>query len=150
MTRSGDDSIHNSDAKSIREKKVSDIHNRMTVMETTDNALFVSVHQNFFNDSSLWGTQVFYSGNNPESEVLAKAIQKDTISLLQTENKRVVKKSGSSIYLLYNAEKPAVLVECGFLSNPNETQKLKDENYQTQMAFVILCGILDYMYEKEV
>ena len=150
MTRNDENSIHSATAKNLRQQKVSDIHNRMDIMNSTDNALFVSIHQNFYNDSSLWGTQVFFSGNNPESENLAKNIQSRVIGLLEPENDRVVKKSGSSIYLLYKATKPAVLVECGFLSNPSETAKLKDEDYQSQMAFSIMCGILDYLSEKDV
>lgn len=145
MTRTTEDSIHSADAATTRERKVSDIHNRMRIMENTKNAVFVSIHQNKFDSRREWGTQVFYSPNTTSSAALADCIQQSVIRNLQPNNKRVIKKSGSSIYLLYYAKKTAVLVECGFLSNPQETEKLKDENYQKQMAFSIAMGILEYM-----
>ncbi len=145
MTRTTEDSIHNPDAATTRERKVSDIHNRMKIMETTQNAVFVSIHQNKFQSKSEWGTQVFYSPNTTASAELADCIQQSVIETLQPENTRVIKKSGSSIYLLYYAKKPAVLVECGFLSNPSELEKLKDEIYQKKIAFSIALGILEYL-----
>lgn len=145
MTRTTEDSIHDKNAKTTRERKVSDIHNRMKIMEETENAVFVSIHQNKYASSKEWGTQVFYSPNTTRSAALAECIQQSVISALQPDNKRVIKKSGNSIYLLYYAKKTAVLVECGFLSNPSETAKLKDEEYQKQLAFTIALGILEYM-----
>ena len=118
MTRTDDESIHDSNAKTLREQKVSDIHKRMSIMESDENNIFVSIHQNKFSNSSLWGTQVFYSPNTTDSAVLANCIQNSVCSLLQNDNKRVIKKSGSNIYLLYYAKRTAVLVECGFVSNP--------------------------------
>lgn len=145
MTRTTEDSIHDAGATTIREKKVTDIHNRMAIMENTDNCIFVSIHQNKFADGSQWGTQVFYSPNTSSSAELADSIQTTVVSMLQPQNKRVIKKSDSSIYLLYYAKKTAVLVECGFISNANETAKLKDAQYQKQMAFAISMGILNYL-----
>jgi len=143
MTRETDDSIHSSEAKTIRQQKVSDIRNRMKIIEETDNAFFVSIHQNHFGSSRYHGTQVFYSKNNPESETFAKSIQKSVVSLIQPENTRSVKRTGTEIYLLYHAQVPAVMVECGFLSNAEDTRKLKSDEYQGQMAFSIFCGIFD-------
>jgi len=145
MTRTTEDSIHDPNAATVRERKVSDIHNRMEIMETTPNAVFVSIHQNKFQNKSEWGTQVFYSPNTTASATLADCIQQSVTETLQPENTRVIKKTDSSIYLLYYAKKPAVLVECGFLSNPRELEKLKDETYQKQMAFSIALGILKYL-----
>ena len=145
MIRDSDCSVHSNHAKTVREIKVSDIHNRMSVMENTDNCIFISIHQNSYNSSKYWGTQVFYSPNTTSSAALADCIQKSVVSTLQPDNKREIKKSGSSIYLLYYAKKTAVLVECGFLSNPQETAKLKDEAYQKQLAFSVALGILEYM-----
>lgn len=150
MTRTTDDSIHTEGADTLREKKVSDIHNRMAVMENTENAVFVSIHQNKFSNSTLWGTQVFYSPNTTESAELADLIQTNVRNMIQPDNKRVIKKSGSSIYLLYNAKKTAVLVECGFVSNPEENEKLKMPDYQKKMAFSIACGIIEYLNTKVV
>lgn len=98
---------------------------------------------------SYSGAQVFYSKNNPESEKLAKAIQQDIRSLIQPQNQRAVKRTGTEIYLLYHAQSPAVMVECGFLSNAAETLKLKDDNYQNAMAFSVMCGITDYLKQDE-
>lgn len=145
MTRTTEDSIHSDGTNTIRERKVSDIHNRMHIMETTENCMFVSIHQNKYESSTQWGTQVFYSPNTTASAQLAECIQSSVISMLQPSNKRMIKKSDSSIYLLYYAKKTAVLVECGFVSNPSETEKLKDPKYQKQMAFAIAMGILNYM-----
>ncbi len=145
MTRREDRAIYDDTARTLREKKVSDIHNRSAMLEQMGpNALFVSVHQNKFSAEKYHGTQVFYSPNDPQSRVLADTIQKRAVAQLQPENTRQVKPSGTEIYLLWHAQTPAVLVECGFLSNYAETQKLKQDAYQSQMAFAIACGILDY------
>jgi N-acetylmuramoyl-L-alanine amidase len=145
MTRTEDISIHDDDAKSVRQKKVSDIHNRLKIIEQNDNSIFVSIHLNHFSSPSSHGTQVFYSKNNNLSEALASNIQASVVSFLQPDNDRKIKKAGTNIYLLYHAQVPAVMVECGFLSNYNDTQKLKDTKYQTQMAFSIMHGILEYI-----
>ena len=149
MTRTDVNSIGDS-SSSVREEKVSDIHKRMDIMNSFDNCVFVSVHQNFFGGSSSRGTQVFYSGNNPESEYIAEHIQSSVISTVQPDNKRKIKKSTSDIYLLYHAEKPAVLVECGFMSNGAELEKLKDESYQLELVLALTDGIINYTTEKDV
>lgn len=93
------------------------------------------------------GTQVFYSDNGAGSKELAESVQSRVVSLLQKDNARAVKPATSSIYLLWHAKVPAVLVECGFLSNPEEDAKLNSEEYQHQMAFAICSGLLDYCAE---
>ncbi len=145
MTRTDENSIHGENAVSLREQKVSDIHNRMKIMNETDNCIFVSIHQNSFENSNLWGTQVFYSPNTASSPELADCIQSSVVKLLQPENKRVIKKCGKSVYLLYNAKKTSVLVECGFMTNKTELDELKTEDYQRKMAFSIAMGIIDYI-----
>ena len=150
LTREKDESLESDGLSTIREKKSSDIHNRMDLMEKTDNALFVSIHQNHYSVEKYYGLQVFYSPNfSDESSQLAQSIQETVTELLQQDNERQIKKCGTSVYLMYNAVKPAVLVECGFLSNHNETQLLKTEEYQKKIAFCIALGIRDYVYEKE-
>lgn len=150
LTRDKDESLESDGLSTIREKKSSDIHNRMDLMEKTDNALFVSIHQNHYSVEKYHGLQVFYSPNfSEESSQLAQSIQDTVTELLQPENERQIKKCGTSVYLMYNAVKPAVLVECGFLSNYNESQLLKTEEYQKKLAFCIALGIRDYVYEKE-
>lgn len=149
MTRSDDNSIHDPDADTIRQKKVSDIHNRLKIIETNPDSIFVSVHLNYYSESKYSGAQVFYSPNNTESEKLAQNIQNSVVSLLQPDNTRQIKKSDSSIYLLYHSSVPSVLVECGFLSNAEETEKLKNDDYRSQMSTAICKGIINYLNGME-
>lgn len=145
MTRTEDIMTCDDGLDSLRKRKVSDIHNRFDVLEKNPDAVFISIHQNKFEDNSQHGTQVFYSGNNDESKLLAESIQNSIVSVLQPDNSRVVKKSGSGIYLLYHAKLPAVLVECGFISNPAEVKKLNDEKYRMKIAFLIADGLIKYL-----
>ncbi len=144
MVRTTDISIHNEGANTLREKKVSDIRNRAAIMDEYENCLYVSIHQNKYDDSRIWGAQTFYSPNNETSKALAQFIQTSIATDIQPDNKRMIKESGTSIYVLYNATKPAVMVECGFISNPNELSQLKTEEYQSKMAFSIMAGIINY------
>ena len=148
MVRNEDKLIYDENCKTIREKKVSDIHNRMSIMEAYPNSIFLSIHQNHFEQSKYYGAQVFYSKNNEESRMIAERIQSSVVEKLQNENKREVKPSGTEIYLLYNAKSPAVMVECGFLSNSGEAQLLNDETYQTKMSLAIVDGILNYLNNR--
>lgn len=145
MTRTEDIMTCDDGLDSLRKRKVSDIHNRFDILEKNPDAVFISIHQNKFEDNSQHGTQVFYSGNNDESKILAESIQNSIVSVLQPDNSRVVKKSGSGIYLLYHAKLPAVLVECGFISNPAEVKKLNDENYRMKIAILIADGLIKYL-----
>lgn len=145
MTRTQDVMTCDDGLDSLRKRKISDIHNRFELMRKNPDAIFISVHQNKFEDSSQHGTQVFYSGNDERSKELAEAIQTSVTLTLQRKNDRVVKKSGSGIYLLYHAKIPAVLVECGFISNSYEVKKLKDESYRMKLAILIADGLLKYL-----
>ena len=144
MTRESDISIHDEDAKSVKSKKTSDLHNRMKIMENNPGCIFVSIHLNKFPQSIYWGTQVFYSPNNPSAKNLAESIQSSVKQMLQPENNRQVKKCDESVYLIHESKVPAVLAECGFLSNDKERELLKNEEYQYKLAFSIMCGILNY------
>ncbi len=143
MTRTEDTSICDTDLSTIREIKVSDMKNRLKICNSDDNNILISIHQNKFEQSKYSGTQVFFSPNS-DSNVLAEAIQQSVVSLLQPENTRAVKPADKNIYLLYNAAVPAVICECGFMSNPEELTKLKDEDYQNKMSFAIAQGLLSY------
>ncbi len=149
MIRTEDVSIHDDSASTIRQKKISDLRNRLNIINSTEDAIFVSIHQNYFSSPQYSGTQVFYSKNNPDSKNLAETIRQSVISYLQKDNTREIKKSGSEIYLLNNAQAPAVMVECGFLSNYNETQNLKNAAYQQKIAFMIAIGISDFLVKTE-
>lgn len=150
LTRNKDVSIHSENAVTIREKKVSDIKNRLKIVESAENSVLLSIHQNHFTQSKYSGAQVFYSKNNPESKIIADIIQRNIIDFIQPDNSRETKCSGSEIYLLHNVSAPAVMVECGFLSNPDEAEKLKNENYQQNIAFIIALSILEYITSAEV
>ena len=143
MTRESDVSTSNGESFIKRE----DLENRLNLMKQNPESIFVSIHLNKFTTSAAKGSQVFYSkGDN--SKMLGDLIQKSIIKNLQKENKRVNKQANSSTYLLYNATVPAVLVECGFLSNEAELSRLRDNNYQRRLAFCITDGILKYFKES--
>ena len=129
----------------LRERKKSDIRSREKLVKSTPNAIFFSIHQNMYDIAKYKGTQVFYGSQNPESELLAQEIQNSVKKRLQDDNTRQIKPSGDSIYLLYKAKAPSVMIECGFLSNPEELALLKDEKYQKQMSYSVFCGLISYL-----
>ena len=145
MTRDSDVSVYDSTADTTREKKVSDLKNRAEMINSSQNNILVSIHQNKFEQSQYFGTQMFYSKNDPKSAVLAEELRKSVTEMLQPDNKRELKHADSNIYILDKAQVPAVIVECGFLSNEEEAKKLADSDYQQKMAFAIYSGILGYM-----
>ena len=148
MVRDEDISVYSDDAQTLREKKVSDLNNRVKLFNENENSLVVSIHQNKFESSQYHGAQIFYSTNHPESAELAKAIQTSVVMLLQNDNTRELKPAGKDIYILRHAEVPAVIVECGFLSNPEERQMLTDEAYQQELAYAIAMGVIEYNQSK--
>lgn len=150
LTRETDASVEDEGLSTIRQKKKSDIHNRMSLMEKYDNCVFLSIHQNFFEEEKYSGLQVFYSKNFSEtSSALADKIQSEAVNLLQPQNTRKIKECGTSVYLIYNAKAPACLIECGFLSNKQEAQKLLTEEYQKQVAYCIAVAVYDYYKIKD-
>ena len=148
LTRDSDEGTDDDSTEKIAVRKKSDLKNRLGLMEKYPDAIFVSVHLNKFTTSSASGAQVFYSKNHSNSSRLGQCVQGSIISLLQKENTRVIKQATSSTYLLNNATIPAIIVECGFLSNKSDLEKLKTEDYQSQMAFVIASGIMEFYTEE--
>ena len=148
LTRADENGIFDEDAKSIKQKKVSDMHNREKIMNESGADVFLSIHMNKFTEAKYSGPQVFYSSQFEEARALAEIIQKELISELHPKMEREIKKADSGIYLLKNAEIPAVLVECGFLSNPEEEKLLKTEKYKESIAWAIYKGIVTYFSEK--
>lgn len=144
MTREEDISTGDEDAPTVREKKRTDILNRMKLLEETENAYFISVHQNQFTQPQYSGAQMFYGPNDPSSERLAQILQANFKACIQPQNEREIKEATNQVYLIYNAKVPAVLVECGFLSNPEESQRLQQDGYQNQVAFTILLSLLQF------
>ena len=126
-------------------KKMQDLKERVDLANSTDNAIFVSIHMNKFSQEKYSGLQVFYSPNNQSSALLAEKIQSNIKSILQSNNNREIKESGSNIFLLDNIDNPAVLVECGFLSNPDERTKLSTEEYRKELASVIYASVVEFL-----
>lgn len=145
MVREDDRSVHDPQYTSARQQKISDIKNRLKLAEGTADAIFVSIHQNQFGQSKYYGAQMFYSTNNPEGKILAETLRLQFKTLLQPENERETKPAQKNLYILHHATCPAVLVECGFLSNPAEAELLASEDYQRQVAFTIYTGIMNYL-----
>ena len=128
--------------------KTQDLKARTEIANSHLNGIFVSIHMNKFTDSSVHGLQVWYSSNGRLSEILAESIQSNVAKTIQPNNKRQIKKDSNSIYILRHSKIPTVLVECGFLSNPDEVALLQDKNYQQELSKSIADGILIYLGEK--
>ena len=144
MTRTDDIGTDSTEASQIALRKKSDLKNRLALMEKYPDSVYISIHLNKFTTSAANGAQVFYSKNRKESADIAKAVQNSIKQQLQPYNTRVVKQGTSATYLLHNATVPTIIVECGFLSNKSDLEKLKTEQYQKQMAFSVLCGVLNF------
>ncbi|MCL2311550.1 MAG: N-acetylmuramoyl-L-alanine amidase [Firmicutes bacterium] len=146
MTRDKDKAIYDNSAIKLRQKKVSDLRNRLAILRKNSSAdsIFVSIHQNKFPNEKYFGTQIFYSEGNPLSEDLAIKVRENIIEQIQPKNTREIKRATSKIFLLNNSEIPSITTECGFLSNPEEAKKLSDETYQSKIAMCIFLGINDF------
>ncbi len=127
MTRETDISIHDPSAKTVKQQKTSDLKNRLKMTQENPDAIFVSIHQNQFPQGKYKGAQVFYGRKNEQSKVLAELLQATMVEQLDRSNRRKCKEGGKELYLLYESEVPAVLVECGFVSNPEEAALLSTE-----------------------
>lgn len=138
MVRTGDVSV-STEGETVAQRKSSDIRNRVALVESTPGCWLVSVHQNRFEQEQYRGAQVFYRSSE-ESKRLAQTLQEQLCAQLDPKNNRRIKQA-SGIYLLEHVTCPAVLIECGFLSNPAEAQLLQQETYQRKLAAVIGCTI---------
>lgn len=127
-------------------KKVYDLKNRLRFTEEAgEDTVFVGIHMNKFPDPKYSGTQVYYSPNNEDSMALANILQSKVKSLLQPENDRQTKKAGSSIFLLKRLTTPAILAECGFLSNEAETARLKSGEYKKEFSLTTAVAIGEFI-----
>ena len=138
MTRTTDDDVDGMDGIKYKSK---DMAERKKLAEGGD--VLVSVHQNSFTQPSVRGAQTFYSGQSSQGKILAESIQKSIKEYVDRQNKREAK-SNSNYYVLRATAIPAVIVECGFLTNPDEEKLLNNEEYQNQMAWGIYLGIVKY------
>lgn len=143
MLRQEDISLHDNSANTLREKKVSDLKNRVAAIEAEPSAWLISIHQNTFSDRRYHGAQVFFAPTD-SSQALAEAMQETLRTTLDPDNQRVCKPIPNTIYLMNHISCPAILVECGFLSNPEEERLLTSANYQTKLAASLAGGWLSY------
>ncbi|CCZ56357.1 n-acetylmuramoyl-L-alanine amidase CwlD [Clostridium sp. CAG:1219] len=150
LTRSDENGIYSIDSKSIREKKVSDIKNRVDLGNNSNADIFISIHLNKYPPSEIYrGWQTFYQNKNDESENLATLIQNNINKNIDYENNRTPMKI-TDVYIMKNVTIPTVIVECGFLSNSEETTLLKDDTYQYKLAWGIFLGIQEYFYNTSI
>lgn len=145
LTRSEDILLYDRNSNYHGQKKIQDLATRRRIAESFDDAVFVSIHMNSFPDGRYSGLQVYYSPNDTTSRILAERIQSITGQELMPENERKIKKAGENIYLLQHLSCPAVLVECGFLSNPDECMRLSDDTYKKQMSLSLCISIINYL-----
>ena len=145
MTRESDDGLYDADAPN---KKVQDMKRRIALIDETAPALTVSIHQNSYPEEYVHGAQVFYYSGSTQGKRLAESIQTELVGRVDPENKRQVK-ANDSYYLLKKTGIPIVIVECGFLSNGAEAEKLCSPGYQERIAWAIHIGILRYLNETD-
>lgn len=145
LTRSDENAIYDLDATTLKQKKISDIHNRVKIGNENSADIFVSIHLNKIPQSQYSGWQCFYKDENENSNKLAKTIQENLNKSMQKENKRVPMKL-DNVYIIKHVEIPISIVECGFLSNPEEEKELLEDSYQNKLAWGIYNGIINYFY----
>lgn len=145
MTRDEDKMLADSDSTN---KKIQDMKTRVELINETAPALALSIHQNSYHEGSIHGAQVFYYSHSDEGEKAAKVLQ-EALLTVDAENTRQAK-ANDSYYLLKRTEVPTIIVECGFLSNAQEAEKLVDEEYQRKLADAIAQGITEYLKSKTI
>lgn len=145
LTRTEDILLYDRNVNYQGRKKQLDLEARINIAEKTENAIFVSIHMNSFSQEKYKGLQVYYSTNSASSKILADEIQLNGKLLLDTSNNRVTKPSDKNILLLDKITHPAVLVECGFLSNASECDKLSSPSYQKEVANSICISVINYL-----
>lgn len=145
LTRSDENAIYDIDSKTLRQKKISDIHNRVKIGNESSADIFVSIHLNKIPQSQYDGWQTFYKEGNEQGAKLAKEIQNSLNETIEKDNNRIAK-SIDNVYIIKHVEIPTTIVECGFLSNPDEEQLLLNDDYQNKLAWGIYNGIINYFY----
>ena len=146
LTRSDENAIYDIDSKTLKQKKISDIKNRVKIGNESSADIFVSIHLNKIPQSQYDGWQTFYKEGSEDGARLAKTIQENLNKTIQKENNRIAK-TIDKIYIIKHVEIPTTIVECGFLSNPDEEKLLLEDEYQNKLAWGIYNGIIDYFYQ---
>lgn len=142
LLRSEDISLHDPSAETIKEKKSSDLKNRVDLVNNYDNAFLLSIHQNSYTEEQYHGAQVFYNDIQGENNLFFSEQLQELLRIhLDSENTRVCKPIDSNIYLMNHITVPAVLVECGFLSNFSEAKLLATSDYQQSLACIMAVAL---------
>ncbi len=144
-TRTEDILLYDKNTNYHGRKKVLDLAARLKIANQTENSIFVSIHMNSFPIEKYKGLQVYYAKKEEKSQILAQMIQNNAKNLIDADNDRKVKAATSAIYLLDRAEHPAVLIECGFLSNAEDLARLSSPEYRTALSLVIAHSIAEYL-----
>lgn len=147
MTRTTESIEYPAELKTTSKRKVYDQQSRVAFINGTENAVLLSIHQNFFPKKSAHGPQAFYA-KTPQSDILAGFFAKSLDAALLPDNTRAVKPIAPKIYLMKNVKCPAVLVECGFLSNMEEAKLLDTKEYRLKIAAALMSGYLSYLNNK--
>jgi N-acetylmuramoyl-L-alanine amidase len=142
LLRSEDVSLADADAESLREKKRSDLKKRVELVNSLPSARLLSIHQNYFEGAGPHGAQVFYHSDE-DSQAWAEALQESLHTCVDPDNTRTAVPVPEFVYLMRHIDCPAVLVECGFLSNPEENQRLESPGYQKKLAAVLAVSCLE-------
>ena len=141
MTRNSDQGLYSEAAEN---QKVDDMHKRCKLIDDANPLFTVSIHQNSYPDPSIKGAQVFYYAQSEKGKNLAETIQSALVSQVDPQNHRLAK-ANESYYLLRKTSSPTIIVECGFLSNPEEASLLLQDDYQGKLANAVCSGILTYL-----
>ena len=147
MTREGEEAIYSPDAQTLREKKVSDLSNRVKLVNETAGSILLSIHQNSLPGSKVRGAQVFYNAVEPAQQ-MAVSVQQALNSAVNHGSGKNAKQMDDSIYLMKNICSPGILVECGFLSSPAEAELLQTDDHQRRLSAAIVSGYLQCRTEK--
>lgn len=143
MIRTTDCSIY-TEGETIAQKKVSDLKERVRIVNNVDDGLLISIHQNHFSNEKYSGAQVFYAPTEG-SKNLANNLQKSLIQAVNTNSHRAIKKA-DNVYLMQHIDCPGILIECGFLSNRNEEYLLRNPDYQRKICSVIACTVSNHLF----
>jgi len=144
LTREGEDAVYSPEAATLREKKVSDLNNRVSLINGTETAFVISIHQNSLpSHPRVHGAKVFYNTVQP-AERAGNAVQGTLNLAVNAGNERPVTAIDSTIYLMKESIHPAILVECGFMSNPEECKKLQDSAYQLRLSVAVTAGFAQF------
>ena len=144
LTRSEDVLLYDKNSDYEGQKKKQDAAARIRICEEYEDAIFISIHMNSFPQSKYKGLQVYYSTNSPLSAKLADTVQTLVAKNLQYDNTRKTKPSGENIYILKKLQHPAILIECGFLSNPEDCANFNTPTYRTKICLIIFSSVCNY------